>query len=122
MPPLPDILGAATEAEAAAFKWVVRRRGFRYLDEFLFFPLLLGGINLGYLSVNFYFRPGVARVEPIGWRIRPDARGEEKATEARLITMQEEGSTTIIVRIRDQDVLRRRATTLRNALDGRELP
>lgn len=121
MPPLPDVLGAATEAESLAFRWVVRRRGFRYLDDFLFFPLLLGGINLGYIRVNFYFRPGVAKTEPIGWRIRPDARGDEKATEDRLITMQEEGSTTVIVRIRDRDVLSRRATTLRSAMDGREL-
>ncbi len=117
----PTVLQAATKAERVAFRWVRRTQGLRYLDDFLFFPLLLGGINLGYIHVNFYFRPGKAKTEPVGWRIRPDARGHEQATEERLITMQEAGSTTIIVRVRDRDVLKRRSSTLRAALAGQEL-
>lgn len=117
----PTVLRAATKAEAQAFQWVTRRRRLTYIDEFLFFPLLLGGINLGYIRVNFYFRSGVATSEPLGWRIRPDARGHEESTEQRLIAMQRESSTTRLVRIRDRDVLRRRTQTLRAAMAGQEV-
>ena len=114
----PRALDIATEAEKVAYKWV-RRQGFQEPSDFVFFPLLLGGINLGYISVNFYFRPGTALDSPLGWRIRPKPRGSEQATEERLVTMQEQSSTSVIVLLDDLQVTRRREATLRAALAGR---
>lgn len=114
----PRVLDIATKAEKVAYKWV-RRQGFRDPADFVFFPLLLGGIGLGYIHVNFYFRPGTALDGPLGWRIRPESRSSEQETEKRLVTMQEQSSTSIIILIDDLMVLRRREATLRSALAGR---
>ena len=103
----PRVLEIATEAEKVAYRWV-RKRGFDEPSDFVFFPLLLGGISLGYISVNFYFRPGTALDSPLGWRIRPAPYGNEKETEKRLVTIQQQSSTSVIVLIDDLLVLRRR--------------
>lgn len=114
----PRVLSIATKAEKVAYKWV-RRQGFQDPSDFVFFPLLLGGIGLGYIRVNFYFRPGTAFDSPLGWRIRPEPRSSERETEKRLVTMQEQSSTSVIILLDDLMVLRRRDATLRNALAGR---
>lgn len=118
--PTSDALAAATEAEQTAYRWV-RRRGLHYLDDFLFFPLLLGGIPLGYIPVNFYFRPGTATDSPLAWRIRPEPSGNERATEERLIMMQEQSSTVNLVRVHDSDVVNRLRRVLSMAIRGEEM-
>lgn len=116
--PDPQVLDIATKAEKVAYRWV-RRRGFRDPEDFVFFPLLLGGIHLGYIKVDFYFRPGTALDSPLGWRIRPKPHSSEAQTEERLVTMQEESSTSVIVTIDNIQVTRRRERTLREAIAGR---
>lgn len=116
--PDPRVLDIATEAEKVAYRWV-RQQGFQEPRDFVFFPLLLGGVHLGYIAVNFYFRPGTALDSPLGWRIRPKPHRGEGETEARLVTMQEESSTSVIVLIDDLQVTRRREATLRTAIAGR---
>jgi hypothetical protein len=115
----PSVLVSATPEERIAFRWVKRRAHLDYETDFLFWPLLLGGINLGYLSVDFYFRSGTALPHPLAWRIRPRVIGEERRTEAHLLTVQEESSTVEMVRIDSDNV--KQDNALRRALRGQEM-
>lgn len=116
----PEILRSATAEEQDTFTWLERTQGLRYLDDFLFFPLLLGGVNLGFLRVNFYIRTSVLG-RSLGWRVRPHQTGQQKQIEDRLKRVQEANSTTTIVRVDRENVQRRRNATLRRAIMGQEM-
>ena len=116
----PSILKAATPEEQIGFRWLEKVAGLSYQDSFLFFPLLLGGINLGYIPVNFYIRAGVVG-SPVGWRIRPRPFGNERVVELSLVEVQQQLSTTILVRVDAENVRERRNQTLRSALLGKEV-
>lgn len=116
----PRVLRSGTEAELAAFRWLRRKASLRVEEDFLFWPLLLGGISLGLIPVNFYIRAEVAG-QPIGWRIRPRPMSGEKVRERMFIDAQHQQSTAIVVRIDDDDVLSSPNRVLRRALSGLEL-
>lgn len=116
----PSTLKSATPEEKTSFRWLERQGHLRFEQDFLFLPLLLGGINLGFVRVNFYLR-AAALGSPVGWRVRPPRRGQEKTRERYFIQAQENSSTAKIVRVDADDVLTRANATLRAALNGREL-
>lgn len=117
----PDVLRQATDEELAAFNWLEKKEGLLYLDDFIFFPLLLGGINLGYVQVDFYIRASVKGF-PVGWRIRPHASGGERVTEEALIGVQEQLSTSEIVRVDNENMHIRLDHTLNLAIAAQEVP
>lgn len=116
----PQVLKAASREEVAAFDWLEERAGLVYLDDFLFFPLLLGGINLGYVRVNIYVRTDSAGGRAVGWRVRPRPTGQEKTLEQHFITQQEANSVVKIVRIDSQDAIKRPSSTFSAALRREE--
>ncbi len=118
--PDPQVLKAASREEVVAFKWLEGRAGLVYLDDFLFFPLLLGGINLGFVRVNVYVRVDSAGGQAVGWRVRPRPSGQEKNLEQHFITQQEANSTVRIVRIDSLDAIHRPSSTFQAALRREE--
>lgn len=116
----PSTLALATPEEQTSFRWLERRAHLQLNQDFLFVPLLLGGINLGYIPVNFYIRASSIG-SPVGWRVRPPRTGGEKSRERYFILAQEGSSTAKIVRVDADDVRTRTNSTLRAALNGREL-
>lgn len=118
--PLPRILRSATREEKAAFRWLERRAGLVYLDDFLFFPLLLGGINLGFVRVNIYVRTDSAGGQAVGWRVRPRPTGQERNLEQHFITLQEANSVVKVVRVNAADAINRPNTVFSAALRREE--
>ena len=116
----PSVLSVATPEEKITFKWLERRARLQVDQDFIFVPLLLGGLNLGFIPVNFYIRAATIG-SPVGWRVRPPRSGQEKVSERYFIQAQEGSSTATIVRIDADDVQTRTNSTLRAALNGREL-
>lgn len=115
-----NILRSATKEETIAYKWL-RQQGFKPDDDFYFYPLLYGGINLGFVRVNFYIRVGSAVSFPVGWRVRRRPSSSERARESHFIMLQETGSTARIVRIRADTLQTRKSTVLRRAIHGEEV-
>ena len=116
----PSTLSVATPEEKTSFRWLEKQAHLRLDQDFLFVPLLLGGINLGFIPVNFYIRAATLG-SPVGWRVRPPRSGQEKVKEQYFIQAQEDSSTAKIVRVDADDVRTRTNSTLRAALNGREL-
>ena len=115
----PSTLSAATPEEEISLRWLEKKAHLQLDEDFLFVPLILGGINLGFIPVNFYIR-AAAVGSPVGWRVRPSRRGQEKVKEQYFIQAQEGSSTAKIVRVDADDVRTRTNSTLRAALGGRE--
>ncbi len=116
----PKVLRSGTEAELATFRWLRKRASLRLDEDFLFWPLLLGGINIGIIPVNFYIRSQVIG-RPLGWRVRPKPMSGEKTKERMFIEVQHQQSTARVIRIDDEDVLSNPNRVLRRALGGLEL-
>lgn len=116
----PRVLRSGTEAELATFRWLRKKASLRLDEDFLFWPLLLGGINIGLIPVNFYIRADVAG-HPLGWRVRPRPMTGEKTRERMFIEAQHQQSTARVVRIDDHDVLSNPNRVLRRALGGLEV-
>lgn len=116
----PKVLRSGTEAELATFRWLTKRASLRLDEDFLFWPLLLGGINIGIIPVNFYIRAAIVG-RPLGWRVRPRPMSGEKTRERMFIEAQHQQSTAVVIRIDDDEVLSTPNRVLRRALTGLEL-